>query len=88
MHRRHQQVPDGRTGPDVSQRFRNFIRAFILETAMTLGFIWGLATFIWRYFFGEFLIIWAVIGWSLLSLASAAELHDRAGLVRVSEYLS
>jgi len=55
---------------------------------MTLGFIWGLATFIWRYFFAEFLIIWAVIGWSLLSLTSSAELHDHAGLVRVSEYLS
>ncbi len=88
MHRRHQQVPDGRTGSDVAQRFRNFIHAFIVETAMTLGFIWGLATFIWRYFFAEFLIIWAVIGWSLLSLTSSAELHDRAGLVRVSEYLS
>ena len=55
---------------------------------MTLGFIWGIATFIWRYFFAEFLIIWAVIGWSMLSLTSSAELHGRAGLVRVSEYLS
>lgn len=88
MHRRHKQVPHGRTGPDVSQRFRNFIHAFILETAMTLGFIWGLVTFIWRYFFAEFLIIWGAIGWSMISLTSAAELHDRAGLVRVSEYLS
>ena len=88
MHRRHQQIPHRRTGPDVSQRFRNFIHAFILETAMTLGFIWGLAIFIWRYFFAEFLIIWGAIGWSMISLASAAELHDRAGFVRVSEYLS
>ncbi len=55
---------------------------------MTLGFIWGLATFIWQYFFAEFLIIWAVIGWSMFSLTSSAELHDHAGLVRVSEYLS
>ena len=87
MHRRHQQVPNRRTGPDVTQRFRNFIHAFIVETAMTLGFIWGLASFIWRYFFAEFVIIFAVIGWCLLSLESAAELHGRAGLVRVSEYL-
>ena len=50
MHRRHKQVPHGRTGPDV--------------------------------------IIFAVIGWCLLSLESAAELHGRAGLVLVSEYLS
>tara|TARA_B000000565_G_scaffold208816_1_gene162166 strand:+ start:514 stop:681 length:168 start_codon:yes stop_codon:yes gene_type:complete len=55
---------------------------------MTLGFIWGLASFIWRYFFAEFVIIFAVIGWCLLSLESAAELHGRAGLVLVSEYLS
>ena len=55
---------------------------------MTLGFIWGLATFVWRYFFAEFLIIWAAIGWSMLSLTSTAELHGRAGLFRVSEYLS
>ena len=88
MHRRHQQVPDRRTGTDVAQRFRNFIHAFIIETATTLGFLWGLATFIWRYCFGEFLVIWAVIGWSLSSLVSAAALHDQAGLVRVSEYLS
>ena len=96
MHRRHKQVSHRRTGPDVSQRFRNFIKlelrkfihAFIAETALTLGFIWGLASFIWRYFFAEFLIIFAVIGWCLLSLESAAELHGRAGLVLVSEYLS
>ena len=87
MHRRHKQIPHGRTGPDVSQRFRNFIHAFIAETALTLGFIWGLESFIWRYFFAEFVIIFAVIGWCLLSLESAAELHGRAGLVRVSEYL-
>ena len=86
MHRRHKQVPHDRTGSDVSQRFRNFIHAFIAETALTLGFIWGLASFIWRYFFAEFLIIFAVIGWCLLSLESAAELHGRAGLVLVSEY--
>ena len=55
---------------------------------MTLGFIWGLATFICQYFFAEFLIIWAVIGWSLFSLTSAAELRGHAELLRVSEYLS
>ena len=88
MHRRHKQVPDGRTGPDVAQRFRNCIHAFIVETAMTLGFIWGLATFIWQYFFAEFLIIWAVIGWSMFSLASAAELRGHVELLRASEYLS
>lgn len=88
MHQRHEQVPPSRTGPDVAQRCRNCIHAFIIETAMTLGFLWGLATFIWRYCLGEFLIIWAVIGWSLLSLTSSAELHDHAELVRVSEYLS
>ncbi len=55
---------------------------------MTLGFIWGLATFIWQYFFAEFLIIWAVIGWSMFSLASAAELRGHVELLRASEYLS
>ena len=88
MHRRHKQVPHGRTGPDVAQRFRNCTKAFIAETAMTLGFLWGLAVFIWRYYLGEFLIIWGVVGWCLLSLTSSAVLHDRAGLFRVSEYLS
>ena len=88
MHRRHQQVPDGRTGSDVAQRFRNCIHAFIVETAMTLGFLWGLLEFVCRYLLPEFLITFAVIGWSLSSLVSEAELRGHAEFLRVSEYLS
>ena len=88
MHRRHKQVPHSRTGLDVAQRFRNCIHAFIIETAMTLGFLWGLAQFVCRYLLPEFLITFAVIGWSLSSLVSAAELRGHAELLRAIEYLS
>ena len=55
---------------------------------MTLSFVFGLISFVWRYYLAEFTIIFAIVGWCLFSLVSEAELHGRAGLVLVSEYLS
>ena len=48
----------------------------------------GYYRLITRYYLGEFLIIWAVVGWSLLSLVRGFEPRDPAVVFRVAEYLS
>ena len=87
MHRRHQRLSRRRRSPYADIRLKNIIRALIYETALTLGFLWGVASLIWRYFLAEFLIIFGAVGWTLSSLVSANELHGHAGFLQVSEYL-
>lgn len=48
----------------------------------------GYYQLITRYYLGEFLIIWAVVGWSLFSLIRGFEPRDPAVVFRVAEYLS
>ena len=42
--------------------------AIIYAVAVVLGTLIGYYQLITRYYLGEFLIIWAVVGWSLFSL--------------------
>ena len=63
--------------------------AFLLETtAIFAGTCAGYWMLIWRFYLGEFLIIFAVVGWSLNSLALSVASHDPEPWIQVSEYLS
>ena len=68
--------------------FYRFINAIIYAVAVVLGTLIGYYQLITRYYLGEFLIIWAVVGWSLFSLIRGFELRDPAVVFRVAEYLS
>ena len=64
------------------------INAIIYAVVVVLGTINGYYQLITRYYLGEFLIIWAVVGWSLFSLIRGFEPRDPAVVLRVAEYLS
>ena len=65
-----------------------FINAIIYAVAVVLGTVIGYYQLITRYYLGEFLIIWAIVGWSLFSLIRGFEPRDPAVVFRVAEYLS
>lgn len=68
--------------------FYRFINRIIYTVVVVLGTIIGYYQLITRYYLGEFLIIWAVVGWSLFSLMREFEPRDPAVVFRVAEYLS
>ena len=68
--------------------FYRLLNAIIYAVAVVLGTLIGYYQLITRYYLGEFLIIWAVVGWSLFSLIRGFEPRDPAVVFRVAEYLS
>ena len=57
-------------------------------SAVIAGTLLGVAMLIYRKYLGEFLIIFAVVGWSLSSLVLADEPHDHESWLQALEYLS
>jgi hypothetical protein len=64
------------------------INSIIYAVAAVLGTLIGYYQLITRYYLGEFLIIWAVVGWSLFSLIRGFEPRDPVVAFQVAEYLS
>ncbi len=63
-------------------------RFLVFCCAVIAGTIWGIAKLIYQKYLAEFLIIFAVVGWSLSSLVLADEPHDHGSWLQVLEYLS